>query len=293
MDLGSLVAELETLYRALGAALGADPSGILTRSVVTRSADLWCAAHADRHRPDQWGEKCTPGPDPGPDRRILAGAAAVRPTLTATPGRGHGGRSVPGSRPPLDLDILRAQEDIWTAATELVADLRYRLGHVRREQGMSALAHLPMLVDQLAQDGPWPRWVDVGIHRLEKARTRARQALDIDLRPLSLDACPSDRQPYTAAWAFDGSPLAEFVDGVCREYDWTAAAAWTAVRWRTNPAAGPVDVWRTSRLFVQDPAAPVESAAAAIRCPGCRRVWTGLQGRVELNALLHDERRTA
>lgn len=287
VDLGSLVAELESLYRALGAALGADPTDIPTRSVVTRSSWLWCDHHGTRHRPDQWAEDCTPGADPGPDLATLAGAALVRPTLTATARRGDGARSAPGSQAPLDLDILRAQEAIWTAATDLVEDLRYRLGHARRERGMTTLARVPMLVDQLTEGGPWPRWVEVGIERLHQARARACEQLDIDLRPLRLDPCPSDRQPYTAAWAPDGTPLAEFVDGVCREYDWVQAGAWTAARWREDRTAGPVDVWRPSRLYVRNPAAPIESEAAAIRCPGCRRTWTGVEGRAQLFDLIH------
>lgn len=290
VDLGSLVTELESLYRALGAALGAEPVDGPDRSTVTRTADIWCAHHRRGHRPDQWTQVCTPGPDP----RIAGGASWARPTLTATTKAGQGGRSVPSSRPPLDLGILTAQEEIWTAATELVADLRHRLGHARRERGMSALAHVPMLVDQLTEGGAEPRWVTVGITRLNHARTSAREALDIDLRPLRLDPCPSDRQPYTAAWAGpDWEPLAEFTDGICREYDWTASAAWTVTRRRADPDAGPVDVWRPARLYVRNPTAAAESEAAAIRCPGCRRVWAGLQGRAELFDLMHGDRRSA
>jgi hypothetical protein len=293
-DLSALVAELESLYRALGAALGADPSGILTRSAVTRTADLWCARHSTRHRPDRWSdqgpeeERCRVGPDPGPDRALIAGAATVRPALPPTARAGSGARAVAGSRPPLDLGMLAAQREIVTAAAQLAADLRYRLGHARRESGLTALRLLPMLVDQLCEGGR-PRFVDVGIGRLDQARTAARRELDIDLRPMQLDPCPSDRQPYAAAWD-DGEwiPVAEWRDGVCREYDWAVSAAATAARrQRLGPLAGAVDVWRAARLYVRDPGAGIDSAAAAIRCPGCQRVWAGREGRAELFDLLH------
>ncbi len=280
--LATLCAELGALYRDLGAALRPGAGDEPDRSSVMRPALLWCAQHAAAHHRDEWTDGCTPGQDP---RR--ATAAGIGPALVATAAAGAGRRPVPGSRPPLDMGVLAAQEAIWTAAADLAEDVRYQLGWADRPlSGTRALVALPDLVEAVPEASAG-RWLTVGLARLQEARAGARRVLGLDPVLLELGPCPSVRDDYPAAWTADGQgALAVWTDGLCRRYDATASA-------RASRETGrPADVWHRAHLAV-DPAAGTLSPEGDIRCRACGRRWAGEVGRRELWRLLADERESA
>jgi hypothetical protein len=69
---------------------------------------------------------------------------------------------------------------------------------------------------------------------------------------------------------------------------WDAAQAlvWTSPIPRETP---PVEIWRRSVLYVRDPDAPAGSDGAAVRCPGCGRVWRTAAELWQLHVLLRED----
>lgn len=290
-DLTPLCLELASLYRALGAALEPTAREVPDRSSQMRPALLWCATHQAPHRRDEWRDANT-GPDapeppegwcePGQDPRRAS--VLVAPALVATPPKWSQTNRAYGSASPVDLGILDTQREIETETVALARLAREALGHRRRDRDpIRALSFLPALLEALPDGHVLHRRVPM---LLAAMRRQARWALDLDRRPFPLGvACESTRDPYPATWlpSPDGTtwePAAEWTDGVCREYDVRAS----------RPDATPaVDVWRVSMLYVRDTGAPPESDDAAVRCPGCRRVWRGAEGKAQLYALLRPE----
>lgn len=281
--LRELCEELDELATRLGRAVTPDPPGEPDRSNQMRPALLWCATHAEPHRRDRWRDGCTPGQDP---RRA---SVLVAPALAGTPPRHGVRRRAPASRAPLDLELLAARRAIETVTLDLAARAREALGDVTRDTTPAeALRNLPMLLGRLDPAHVVVREA-LGDDRrdgvLARRRRRARIALDLDRRPLTLAPCPSVQDDYLATWAGGYEPAAEWADGVCREYAPEASAYFTRRRreaYAADVEAGlaepgrdvePVEIWYRSVLYVLDPEAPAESDGAAVRCPGCGRAW--------------------
>jgi hypothetical protein len=245
-----LCRELPTLYAQLGAELGAQ-------------------------RLDDGPDRSTPGGNAG---ALIAGTVIA--TVTRTTGLTR--RGVPGSAAPLDIAVLGAQEDIWTALDALVADLRWarRLPHREGIWSIEALSLVLPLMEGLDEEQRASRWLTLGLRRLADARDGARRVLGLDERLLTLGECPSRiLEDYPAAWDDDGyTPVAVWDDGLCRRYDPAASG-------RESRLGAPVDVWRRSHLVV-DPTAGTASPAGDVRCVGCGRRWAGDEGRAQLGELL-------
>ncbi|MEX5713210.1 hypothetical protein AB1484_34500, partial [Parafrankia sp. FMc6] len=179
--------------------------------------------------------------------------------------------------------VLYAQEDIWTACVDLLADLRYARGFPDRPPGPHAAPRTDLigpLLDALTDTQRASRWLTIGLARLADARTHARRVLGLDPELLALGACPSVVEPYPAVWDQSGiMPIAMWDDGLCRRYNVAASKPAASPRWR------PVDVWARSHLVV-DVAAGTRSPDGDITCPTCRRRWAGEAGRRELAGLM-------
>jgi len=288
-----LCAELAGLYRALGAATVPDVPGAPDRSSQARGALLWCTTHEVSHRRDEWRDAaarppvspedwCVPGQDP---RRA---SVLVAPALAATAPRWSQAHRAWGPSSPADDGMLSIRDEVECEVLGLARYARRALGHTGRDRDpVRALGRLPGLLALVSPGHPLHRRAR-GV--LEPLRRRARVALDLDRRPLTLGECPSLRiDPYAATWVprevgaeWVWVPAAEWADGVCREYDGA----------RSRPDADPpVDVWRRSILYCRDPAEAVGSEGRAIRCPGCRRVWRTAEEFAQLHGLLRPDRR--
>lgn len=223
----------------------------------------------------------SPPDDDGP-ARLSDGRGAVQAvgllsaTVTGTPTRNDAvkQRGMPGSAAPLDLNALAAQEGLWIALDELLADLRYARGLPHR-QGMWTLAGMSVvmpLIDGLSDDQRATRWLAVGLARLGSARARARGVLGLDAQLLMLGPCPVVQEPYPAAWDASGlEVLAVWDDGLCRAFDVAASVG--------------RDVWTRSHLRV-DVAAGTRSPEGDIHCRTCGARWAGEDGRRELARLM-------
>lgn len=291
-----LLAELPTLYTQLQQQLGARHLLADERSTPTARTTWWCTTHRTAHHPSKWNahwgepgnhESCQSGPDPRGPGRVAHLASA---TVTATPRRDRQGihrSGPPGSAAPLDIEVLTAQEDIWTACVDLLADLRYALRLPERppirpheKRAIPPTDPIGPLIDALSDAQRAGRWLTVHLARLDDARTRARGVLGLDPELLKLGPCPNVVEAYPAVWDPSGiMPLAMWDDGLCRRYN---------VR-KSQPAASPdwraVDVWDRSHLVV-DVAAGTKSPDGDIVCRTCRRRWAGEPGRRELAGLM-------
>lgn len=188
---------------------------------------------------------------------------AVAAVLTPTPPPAEG-RTVPGSRVPIDLTLLETAEDFDAALYGLSADLRRALSHTTRDRTIqAALDALAVHHGHLDDGHPLGRRIPAV---LAGWHARIRRVLDLDERWLTLGPCPEIRQELEpVAWDAAGAAVA-YVDEVrdCHTYD--PLGSYDATRRR----GAPVDIWRRSHIRIPRDG---DLAVAVASCPGCGREW--------------------
>lgn len=213
---------------------------------VTDSLAALCAELAALHAALGAGAERAAEPSTA---HVLVGAT-LTPTL---PGAGR--RTVPGSRPPLDLEALAVQEQIDKVVMRLYADVRaaqvppWEPGHFGPRW---SLRQLEPAVGSLPPDHAQRKRVPAV---LDAVAARARRAVDPAGAWLLLGPCPAVAEPRTIA-----TRTGEVLDGGCWTPDRQAIAD-AALRGET------VELWRRSQLSI--PRDHPDPLHATIECRSC------------------------
>jgi hypothetical protein len=234
-----------------------------------------------RHGGATWRTGETPDTEPPPRRRadredlteLCSELGALRDALevAAVPGgRGAAGRrSVPGSRPPVDVEALAATEGIETTVRGMWDALRAALGlPTGRGTPQAQLRQIPAYVEALPAGHPLTARVPAV---LAARRDHARRVLAWDAEMIWLGDCPSVFEPRdmltrdgwvagdTGCWAVDGSAMADLALGQALPEVVSAAAESAA------DGEEPV-IWRRSRMGLPRDA---DMAHADVVCRVC------------------------
>ncbi len=220
---------------------------------------------------------------------------AVAATLTPTPPPAEG-RSVPGSRVPIDLDRIALADNLDQAlcgrtrpgggprSYGLAGDLRGALGHKTRDRtAEAALVALATHTGLLDDEHPLARRIPAVLESWVRLLART---LGVNEPVLVLGPCPEIHQDAVpVAWDSAGRAVAYVEVRECVAYDTLASTRATDARrrrWERDvrvwageapPVAGqpgPVDVWRRSHIVIPRDG---DILTATARCPGCGRRW--------------------